>query len=218
MQELQKWQDVFENAVHREFENIAMPDSAHDLSHLRRVWKHCEKINSEDALNVEPLVLMAAAYFHDIVNVPKDSRDRSQASRMAADRAAIILQQLSFPDAHLQETLEAIRCHSFSAQLEAKSMAAKIVQDADRLEALGALGIARVFYVAGQMNSSLFDPDDPFANNRELNDRQFAVDHFFVKLLRIKSGMNTNAGRRRAEELSLKLKNYLDELKQELTT
>ena len=216
MRELQEWQDIFEQAVNRELENQAKPDSAHDMSHLQRVWKHCDWINREDGLDVEPLVLLAAAYFHDIVNVPKDSSERSQASRLAAQRAKVILGELSFPETCLEETLDAIRCHSFSAQLQAKSTAARIVQDADRLEALGALGIARVFYVAGQMNSKLFDPVDPFANERELDDRQYALDHFFVKLLKIKSSMNTDAGRRRAGELTSRLENFMADLGKEL--
>ena len=216
MRQLQEWQGIFEQAVNRELENQAKPDSAHDMSHLQRVWKHCDWINREDGLDVEPLVLLAAAYFHDIVNVPKDSSERSQASRLAAQRAKVILGELSFPETCLEETLDAIRCHSFSAQLQAKSTAARIVQDADRLEALGALGIARVFYVAGQMNSKLFDPVDPFANERELDDRQYALDHFFVKLLKIKSSMNTDAGRRRAGELTSRLENFMADLGKEL--
>ena len=216
MRQLQEWQGIFEQAVNRELENQAKPDSAHDMSHLQRVWKHCDWINREDGLDVEPLVLLAAAYFHDIVNVPKDSSERSQASRLAAQRAKVILGELSFPETCLEETLDAIRCHSFSAQLQAKSTAARIVQDADRLEALGALGIARVFCVAGQMNSKLFDPVDPFANERELDDRQYALDHFFVKLLKIKSSMNTDAGRRRAGELTSRLENFMADLGKEL--
>ena len=187
MRQLQEWQGIFEQAVNR-----------------------------EDGLDVEPLVLLAAAYFHDIVNVPKDSSERSQASRLAAQRAKVILGELSFPETCLEETLDAIRCHSFSAQLQAKSTAARIVQDADRLEALGALGIARVFYVAGQMNSKLFDPVDPFANERELDDRQYALDHFFVKLLKVKSSMNTDAGRRRAGELTSRLENFITDIGKEL--
>ncbi len=216
MRDLQEWQGIFEQAVSREYESHAKPDSAHDMSHLQRVWKHCDWINREDGLEVEPLVLMAAAYFHDIVNVPKDSSDRSQASSLAAERAKQLLGELSFPETCMEETLEAIRCHSFSAQLEAKSRAAQIVQDADRLEALGALGIARVFYVAGQMNSRLFDPADPFANERELDDRRYALDHFFVKLLRLKSSMHTDAGRRRAKELTSRLENFIEDLGEEL--
>ena len=123
-----------------------MKTGAHDLSHLRRVWRHCMAINEQDKLGVEPLVLLAAAYFHDIVNVPKNSRDRQQASRMAAQRAITILQSIVFPSEYLDEVREAIECYSYSANLQPKSSAALIVQDADQREALG---IARVFYVAG---------------------------------------------------------------------
>ena len=171
----------------------------------------------QDNLGVEPLVLLAAAYFHDIVNVPKNSKDREQASRLAAERAVEILQSLGFPAEHLDEISGAIQSHSYSANLTPESDAAKIVQDADRLEALGALGIARLFYVAGQMNSQLFDAEDPWAENRELNDKQYALDHFYVKLFNIKNTMLTNTGRKIADELSEKMQDFLTQFKNEIT-
>ena len=213
-----KWQRCFEKRIASELEEQGHQDAAHDLSHVRRVWQHCVRINEDDALGVAPLVLLAAAYFHDIVNVPKNSKDRTQASRMAAQRAITILQSLDFPAEYFDEVSAAIESHSYSANLKAETPAAKIVQDADRLEALGALGIARVFYVAGQMNSKLFDADDPWANERELNDKQYAIDHFFVKLLNIKNTMQTKTGRHLAEDLSIKMREYLEQFKHEISS
>ena len=137
---------------------------------------------------------------------------------MAAQRAITILQSLDFPSEYLDEVRAAIESHSYSANLKAETPAAKIVQDADRLEALGALGIARVFYVAGQMNSKLFDADDPWASDRELNDKQYAIDHFYVKLLNIKNTMQTETGKHLAEDLSLKMHEYLDHFKNEISS
>lgn len=210
------WQQRLEECVARELAVQGNDDAAHDLSHLRRVWGHCRDIAQQDDLNVEPLVLLAAAYFHDIVNLPKQSEKRNQASRLAAEKAVDILQSLSFPEEHLKEVRLAIEAHSYSANIKADTIAAKIVQDADRLEALGALGIARVFYVAGKMNSLLFDPEDPWASDRELDDTRYAIDHFYVKLLKIKDAMHTDAARRRAEELTQLMQAYLLDLKQEL--
>ncbi|MFT5132439.1 MAG: hypothetical protein ACI9SC_000904, partial [Gammaproteobacteria bacterium] len=121
------------------------------------------------------------------------------------------------PEEHLKEVRLAIESHSYSANIKAETMAAKIVQDADRLEALGALGIARVFYVAGKMNSLLFDPEDPWASDRELDDSRYAIDHFYIKLLNLKKGMHTDAARCRAEVLSKRMQDYLLDLKQELS-
>jgi uncharacterized protein len=212
-----EWQQCFEERIALELEQQGYQDAAHDLSHVRRVWQHCQTINERDNLGVEPLVLLTAAYFHDIVNVPKNSKDREQASRMAAERALEILRSLAFPAEHLDEISGAIQSHSYSANLTPESDAAKIVQDADRLEALGALGIARLFYVAGQMNSQLFNAEDPWADDRQLNDKQYAIDHFFVKLFNIKKTMQTNTGRQRAEELSEKMQNFLNQFKREIS-
>ena len=213
---IRQWQQRFEECVATEFEKQANDDGAHDISHLRRVWRHSQDINEQDGLNVEPLVLLAAAYFHDIVNLPKNSADRKQASRMAAEHAVTLLNSLTFPSEYLEEVKQAIESHSFSANLEAGTTAAKIIQDADRLEALGALGIARLFYVGGQMGSSLFDTKDPFANERELNDRQYAIDHFYVKLLKLADSMKTRAGQRKAEALNAVLHDFLEQLKTEI--
>ncbi len=215
--ELDEWQHCFEECISSELEQQGHQDAAHDLSHVRRVWQHCQTINEQDKLGVEPLVLLAAAYFHDIVNVPKNSKDRKQASRLAATRALEILQSLSFPAEHLEEVSGAIQSHSYSANLTPESDAAKIVQDADRLEALGALGIARLFYVAGQMNSQLFDAEDPWAEDRQLDDKQYALDHFYVKLFNIKKTMQTNTGRERAEELSEQMQGFLNQFKNEIS-
>lgn len=216
-EELEKWQAQFEASVENEYKKQVHADGAHDLTHLRRVWRNCRTINEEDKLGVEPLVLLASAYFHDIVNVPKDSKERSQASRKAARLASSVLKSLEFPSEYLDEIEGAIRSHSFSAKIEAGTTAAKILQDADRLEALGALGIARVFYVAGQMNSKLFDPEDPWSERRDPDDRKYAIDHFTVKLLKIEDSMHTVSGRRIAKELSNKMRDFLYELKSELS-
>ncbi|NKB37103.1 MAG: HD domain-containing protein [Gammaproteobacteria bacterium] len=215
--ELSDWQQCFEERITYELEQQGHQDAAHDLSHVRRVWQHCQTINEQDNFQVEPLVLLAAAYFHDIVNVPKDSKDRAQASRLAAERAVEILRSLNFPAEHLNEIGGAIQSHSYSANLTPESDAAKIVQDADRLEALGALGIARLFYVAGQMNSQLFAAEDPWAKNRQLNDKQYALDHFYVKLFNIEKTMQTNTGRQRAEELSEQMQGFLNQFKKEIS-
>lgn len=215
--DISQWQRCFEDRIAVELEQQGNEDGAHDLSHLRQVWRHCMAINGQDKLEAEPLVLLAAAYFHDIVIVPKQSKDRQQASRMAAQRAVTILQSLGFPSKYMDEVREAIESHSYSTNLKPESSAAKIVQDADRLEALGTLGIARVFYVAGQMNSQLFHPDDPWAGDRELDDTRYAIDHFYVKLLNISKTMQTRTGRRLAEGLTLKMHDYLEQLRSEVS-
>ena len=92
----------------------------------------------------------------------------------------------------------------------------KILQDADRLDALGAIGIARVFATSGSLNRSFYNIDDPFCNKRNPDDDIWAVDHFFNKLLKLESLMNTTSGKIEAKRRTMILKEFLKQLKQEI--
>ena len=190
-------QDRYEAEVTRQWQ--AHPaDGAHDLGHLRRVWKQAQLIAMDEPCDLE--VLLAATFFHDLVNLPKSHPDRAQASRLSAEAACLFLRQDGFSSEKLPAVAHAITAHSFSAAIAPESAEARILQDADRLEALGAIGIARMFHVAGQMGGALFDAADPLAQGRALDDRAFALDHIEVKLLKIADSMQTATGRAVATE------------------
>jgi uncharacterized protein len=172
-------------------------DGAHDIGHLRRVWANARDIAAD--LNGDPEILLAAAYFHDAVNLPKNHPDRARASQLSADWAADYLAGTDFPQGKIPATAHAIAAHSFSAGIAPETPEAEILQDADRLEALGAIGIARMFHVGGAMGGGLFDPEDPMALHRPLNDKAFSLDHLEVKLFPIALTMRTATGRAMAE-------------------
>jgi uncharacterized protein len=174
-------------------------DGAHDLGHLDRVWKSCRLI-AMDEPGADADVLAVAAYFHDAVNLPKDSPDRAQASRLSADLGVRELAAMGFDAGKLPAVHHAIATHSFSARIAPETVEARILQDADRLEALGAIGLARMFMVTGQMGGGLFDAADPMALNRPLDDRRFALDHLEVKLFGLVDTMQTATGRAIAAE------------------
>ncbi|MBK6467382.1 MAG: HD domain-containing protein [Rhodobacter sp.] len=174
-------------------------DGAHDLGHLRRVWANARAIAAAEG-GADDEVLLAAAFFHDAVNLPKSAPDRAQASALSARAALAFLQTTDFPAEKLDPTAHAIEAHSFSAGIAPRTKEAMILQDADRLEALGAIGIARMFHVAGQMGAALFDPEDPMARRRALDDKRFSLDHLEVKLFPVAAAMQTATGRRMAEE------------------
>lgn len=191
-------------------------DAAHDLGHLTRVASNCKNIHKHEGGNAD--VILVASYFHDIVSLPKNAPDRHRSSQLAAQKTLTLLAE-HFPDfpAHLYDAVEeAIVCHSYSANVKPESIEAKIVQDADRLDALGAVGLARTFYIAGKLNLTLFDIDDPFAEQRALNDKAYALDHFYTKLLKLPDTMNTGEGKRIAETRAEFLINYIQNLRQEL--
>lgn len=180
----------------------ATGDGAHDLHHLHRVWQYATSIADKEGGSIERLVLLCAAYFHDFIALPKDHPERAASSRMSADKALEILRTTfpAFPPDLYPAVHHAIHAHSFSANIPTQTPEAAILQDADRMEALGALGIARLFYTAGRMNGNLFDPEDPLAEKRPLNDKLFALDHIEVKLLTLPATMKTTAGKEMAEE------------------
>lgn len=174
-------------------------DGAHDASHLDRVWRNARAIMAGHP-EADALVVLAACYLHDLVNVPKNDPRRSQASRLSAGLARTELRRLGFPETKLDAVAHAIEAHSFSAAIPATTLEARIVQDADRLDGLGAVGLARMFYIAGRMGSGLAHGTDPLGMARPLDDKAYALDHIPVKLARLPGMMQTAAGRRLAEE------------------
>ena len=173
-------------------------DGAHDLGHLRRVWKTAQRIADTEPCDRE--TLCAACFFHDLVNLPKSHTDRARASALSASAATTFLATTGFPAAKLAAVAHAITAHSFSANITPKTPEARILQDADRLEALGAIGLARMFHVAGSLGGDLFDPEDPMAQNRRLDDRAYALDHLETKLLKLPAMMQTAMGRTLGQE------------------
>jgi uncharacterized protein len=185
-------------------------DGAHDAGHLERVWRSA-RLLLEHHPEADALVVMAACYLHDLVNLPKNGPDRAQASRRAAGLARAELARLGFPAARLDGIAHAIEAHSFSAAIEPTTIEAKIVQDADRLDALGAVGLARMFYVAGSMGRPLAHPADPLALERALDDGAWSLDHIMVKLAQLPGMMQLAAGRALAEARLARLLAFRDE-------
>ena len=173
-------------------------DSAHDLNHLNRVWATARTLLAAHA-HADQLVVMAACYLHDLVNLPKDHPERANASRLSALQAEAQLSKLGFPPEQLAGVVHAIEAHSYSAQIRPETIEAQIVQDADRLDALGAVGLARMLHIGGQLGRSLAHATDPLATARGLDDKRYTLDHIENKLLRLPMAMNTAEGRELAE-------------------
>ncbi|OZI34555.1 hydrolase [Bordetella genomosp. 10] len=174
-------------------------DGAHDLNHLERVWSSARGILAS-LPRADALVVMAACYLHDLVNLPKNHPERSSASRMSAQAAVARLSALDFPADRLAAVAHAIEAHSYSAGIAPETVEAKIVQDADRIDALGAVGLARMFHVGGQLGRALAHSADPLALRRDADDGRYTLDHIACKLLRLPATMQTEAGRALAEE------------------
>jgi uncharacterized protein len=135
---------------------------------------------------------------------------------MAAETAVTFLQSQSYPAQHLPAIAHAIAAHSFSAQIPPETIEAQVVQDADRLDAIGAIGIARAFIIGGQLGRPIYDEADPFCQEREPDDFVATVDHFYTKLFKLVDTMQTEAGRREAHIRTQFMRDFLVQLGREL--
>ena len=189
-------------------------DGSHDVSHLHRVWSNVCAIRDKEGGDHQ--VLLAATLLHDCVSVEKNSSFRSSASRLAAAKATELLAEMGWDEERTQAVAHAIESHSYSADITPTSLEAKILQDADRLDALGMVGVARLFYVSGRMGSHLYDPADPQAQQRDLDDKRFAVDHFKTKIFTLAQGFQTATGRQLAQVRHARAERFLREFMEEI--
>lgn len=194
-------------------------DAAHDTGHFTRVWRHAQNINEGEGGTADQLILLTAAYFHDFISLPKNHPDRSRTSLLCAERVRLVLLHdfPDFPQDKIEGVAHAIHTHSFSANVTPQTQEACILQDADRMEALGAIGLSRVFYVAGQLHSALFHATDPLAQHRVPDDRLYALDHFQIKLLQLPGLMRTATGKAIATTEAAFLQTFLDKINKEIT-
>jgi uncharacterized protein len=189
-------------------------DGSHDLAHILRVFKNAMRIQASGG--GDGRILAAAVLLHDCVAVEKSSPLRAQASALAAEKASGVLADLGWSKDDIAAVAHAILTHSFSANIEPETLEARILQDADRLDAIGMVGAGRCFYIGGRMASSLYDPLDPAGNDRPLDDRRYVIDHFQTKLFKLADGFKTVAGRALAAERDKRLRDFLDAFMDEI--
>ncbi len=206
-----EWEKLFEDKI----KTVASSDDpAHDLNHFKRVVTMAKKLCVQENAKME--VVVPAAWLHDLVIVPKNSPLRSQASKLSAEKALEFLREINYPQEFHQDIAHAIEGHSFSANIEVRTLEAKIVQDADRLDGLGAIGIARCFAVAGMLKRSFYQAEDPFCEKRNPDDQKYTIDHFYQKLFKTADTLKTRSGQIEGVSRVQYMKQYLEFLKSEI--
>ena len=188
-------------------------DPAHGPPHLLRVALWTLRLGEG---RIDSREGIAAALLHDFINIPKDDPRRNQASALSAEAARPLLAVGGFTPEAIDRIAAAIRDHSFSRGATPKGPLGCALQDADRLEALGAIGLMRCVATGQKMGSGFFHPDDPWAERRELNDRAYSVDHLFTKLFSLSDTMCTEPGRREAVRRTRFLHAFITSLGDEL--
>ncbi|MFP4050519.1 MAG: HD domain-containing protein [Thermoplasmata archaeon] len=180
-------------------ENLKNDCSGHGWYHTERVWQMSRTI-AEEEKDVDLFVLEASAFLHDLIDWKIENKKSSEDIKE-------YLRSLDIDEERVQEIIKIIKNISFKgANTESKmdSIEGKIVQDADRLDALGAIGIARCFAYGGKNGQKMYDPDilpklhDSFEDYKE--SETTSLNHFYEKLLLLKDKMNTERGNEIAEE------------------
>ena len=192
------------------------PDPSHDIFHVERVVALAKKLALLEGAELK--VVVPAAFLHDCIYISKTDAKRTQASRLSADKAVELLRHWDYPAEFYPAIHHAISAHSFSAKITPETPEARIVQDADRLDAMGATGIFRCFAFSGLANRPLYFSQDPFCKTRKPDDQTNTLDHFFTKLLRLQEKLNTQSAKAEGEKRLETMKMFLESLERELIT
>ena len=190
-------------------------DLAHGWEHVQRVYRLALHIAQQEG--ADRFIVGVAALLHDLGRLTGDE------TRHHADLSVIHARELltrhQVPPDKQEAILHAIDAHSFSKGLQPRTLEARIVRDADRLDSLGAIGILRWAITGtkrGTPETRSYHPDDPFAERHPLDDRRYMLDHFYSKLLKLSDTMSTQTGRKLAERRTRFMRTYLDEFRDEL--
>lgn len=191
-------------------------DSAHDFLHVERVVTLSRQIGDRERADLT--VVIPASWLHDCVTVSKGSHEREGASRLAAREATRFLASLGVPDSKIEKVAHCIEAHSFSAGISPQTLEARVVQDADRLDALGAIGLARCFATSGILNRPLYQAEDPFCELRTPDDALSAIDHVYRKLIKLPDMLLTATAREFAAPRAAFIQQFVEQLRRELVS
>jgi uncharacterized protein len=189
-------------------------DPAHDFQHVLRVVECARRIAAGEGADVE--IATTAALLHELFNYPKDHPESARSGEVCAVEAERVLAQEGWHEQRRRHVADCIRTHSFSRGLPPETIEAAVLQDADRLDAIGAIGIARCFATSAAMRRPFYAPEDPFCRARPPDDKQWGLDHFYKKLLKIPATLNTATARRLAGERVAFMERFLVQLASEI--
>lgn len=191
---------------------------AHDFLHIERVYHWCLRLTA--AIDGNQDLAGACALVHDLVHIPKNHPDRPLGGERSAEAAGTLLTEAGYNTQEIEAIVEAVRTCSWSRGLQPTSELGKVLQDADRLDGMGAVGIARVFACAQEMcgpDSAFYHQADPLAvTDRETDDRIYAVDHFQRKLMKLAVGMHYPLAQEEAQRRHVFMEQFLWSLGAEL--
>jgi len=189
-------------------------DPSHDFQHVFRVLNLALKIGKKEKADLD--ILIPAALFHDIIVYQKNHPMSINENEESAEVAKNVLESFkNYPQEKIEKVIICIKQCSFSKGIYPDLLESKILQDADRLEATGAISTMRTFSSGGQMNRQFYDPSDPFCEKGTVAFRS-NLDLFYRRLLIVEKGMHTELAKKIAKRRTVFLEKFLQELKTEL--
>lgn len=209
-------QKLIEQTIAFVQERLKEAEGGHDWFHIQRVYNTALTIASQENANV--LVVSLAALLHDIADSKFHNGDETVGPRVARE----FLEALTTDSETINHVVAIIENISFKGGMQASkidTLEFKVVQDADRLDAIGAIGIARCFNYGGFKNRALYDPS--IAPNMHITKEEYkqakapTINHFYEKLLLLKDRMHTTHGKKMAEKRHLFMEAYLDQFYKE---
>jgi len=208
---MKQWTKIFSDYIHQ----LESADAAHDASHVQRVAVNAIKFSKIEGADLS--IVIPAVWLHDCFTVSKKSDLRRQASTLSAQKAEKLLADWGYPQGNIEAIKHAIAAHSYSANIKPETLEAKVVQDADRIDSIGAIGVARMMMTGGKMDTTLYNENDPFCVERQPQDRQWTLDHFYSKLLKLNSGFHTKAAQDEAQRRHDYMLDFLKQLESEIS-
>ena len=181
----------------------------HGMTHVNRVYNLSLKISKEEK-NIDLEVIKSAALLHDVARKLETENSNICHAKKGSEIAKKILKELKFPKDKINDVCHCIEVHRYSKKLKPKTKEAKIIQDADRLDALGAIAIARIFNYENEKDRPLHIPElkpkETYTGNSET-----AIIHFYEKILKIKpESFKTKKAKEIAKERYDYVKEYVD--------
>lgn len=192
---------------------------SHNFDHVERVLKMATRIGKKEKADLE--ILKLAAILHDISRHNSDKeKGQTDHAKDGADTAAEILKKYKFPEEKIAKIIHCIKAHRFRGTVKPKTLEAKILFDADKLDSIGAIGIGRAFLFAGELKAKLHNSgktDTEILQTKEYGKEDTAYREFLVKLRHIKLRMQTEEGRSFAKERHKFMVKFFKKFKKEMT-
>ena len=190
-------------------------ESAHDFDHVLRVLALAEKLARAEGANLE--IVRTAALLHDIARADEDTTGGDHAE-MAAERARAILRARGIAPEKIEAIAHAIQAHRFRTNAPPQTLEAKILFDADKLDSIGAVGIARAYQVSGALNQRLWSEvaPDALATRQQRNSNHSAYAEFVVKLSKVRDRLFTASARQIAQERHAYMVDFFARLEKEI--